>query len=224
MNYKILLAFLFFAPALCQDYYADVIINVQDSKVSIEGLTNHPGLISNNNSSFLTFSNNYYLLNISIPGNFSNYAYEIVLPKEAIINYLKTPKIMSMNYWDEKLIIKGLGSDEEFKAIVQYKLSSSNQSSLIFLIIALTSLPIIIAYVLFNKKYKNSKINYFSLTQRQSEIMKIIEKKKMVEQRFLENTLKVPKAAISRNVNSLLKKGLITKQRKGVVNLLTIAK
>jgi len=222
MNYKLILMFLLIAPVFCQEYYADVVINVEGLSLTITGLTNHPGLISNY-SRFLAYSNNYYLLNISLAGNFSNYVYELVLPKDIMINYIKTPKVMSMTYEQDKLIIKGLGSDEEFKAVVQYKLKSSNYLAYYLLILSALIIIGVIVYFKFFKKTAGRKINYSALTDRQAVIMKIVENKKEVEQRFLEKTLNMPKAAISRNVSALIRKGLIKKERKGVVNLLILA-
>jgi len=224
MNYRLLLAFLLFTPALCQDYYADIVIRVDNMQVNIDGITNHPELMSSNYSGFLTNSKGYYLLNISPQGNFSNYVYEIILPKEITINYIKTPNIMTMTYDYDNLIIKGLGTDEEFKAIVQYKLNSSNLMIYLGIILALVAFALIIYLKLYAKKSKANRINYSSLTDRQASIMRIIESKKEVEQRFLEKNLNMPKAAISRNVNAILRKGLIKKERKGVVNLLILAK
>ncbi|MDD2679088.1 MAG: MarR family transcriptional regulator [Candidatus Nanoarchaeia archaeon] len=221
MNCKSLMLLFFIPLAFSQNYYADIVINAEGSELSITGITNHPELISNY-SKFLAYNNGYYLLNISLSDNFSNYVYEIILPKDVTINYIKTPKFISMAY-GQNLIIKGLGSNEEFKAVIQYKLAPQNNLTH-YLIALMVIVAGVIFYFKFFKKKKKTGINYSALTDRQAKIMKMIMNKGEVEQKYLENFLGMPKAAVSRNVNSLIRKGLIKKEKKGVSNLLILAK
>ncbi|MBU2442886.1 MAG: winged helix-turn-helix transcriptional regulator, partial [Nanoarchaeota archaeon] len=53
------------------------------------------------------------------------------------------------------------------------------------------------------------------------EIMRIIEKnKKPITQAALEKILKIPKSSLSRNIDSLVRKDIITKEGKGMSNVL----
>ncbi|MBN1923207.1 MAG: hypothetical protein JW791_00420 [Nanoarchaeota archaeon] len=224
MNKKFLLLFLLTPLVFAADYYADVSIVVDNNGlVSISGLTNHPILNTVESSDFTTFGNNYWLLNITLLDVFSNYVYEITLPEGAVINYINTPDIMSISHDNGNMIITAIGNDEPFKAVVQYSVRQSfNYFQLLwFLVIPLA----VIAYFYLKKSKKRAKkIDYFLLTERQASIMRIVEKKKKVTQKQLENILNLPKSALSRNIESLIRKDLIVKERKGLTNVIMVKK
>ena len=218
--YSLIILFLLMNNVFAINYYANVNINVVDENVFITGLTNHPELYNGDYNHFLTFSEPYYLLNISLFDNFSNYVYEINLPANAIINYMKTPNIMSLDYESNKITITAIGTNEPFKAIIQYSLKDSSVNYYYFLL--LIPLFALIFFFLINKSKK--KINYLILTSRQLEIFKLIEKKDGITQKEIEQKLDMPKAALSRNIESLVKKDFINKEKKGVTNLLFVKK
>jgi uncharacterized membrane protein len=77
-------------------------------------------------------------------------------------------------------------------------------------------------YGFIKKKSPAKKIDYSLLTKREAMIIKLVKKKKRITQKMLEKELSIPKSAISRNVKSLVKKELITKQKKGMTNVLML--
>ncbi|HNV00949.1 MAG TPA: winged helix-turn-helix transcriptional regulator [archaeon] len=86
-----------------------------------------------------------------------------------------------------------------------------------------------IYYIIKNKKnstkQNNNKITYDkdALTERQLKIMELLEKNDgKITQSELQKTLNYPKAALSRNLNSLEKKDIISKERKGMTMLVKI--
>lgn len=224
MKKRVIILLLFLPAVFAQNYYADVTISVDsEGIVSINGLTNHPTLYSNNYSDFISKKQDYFLLNVSLNDEFTQYVYTISLPPGAVINYLNTPKVMSITNKQDNIIITAVGSDESFKAAVQYSLNDSFSKS--YMILIYLTPFIILYFLIFRNKNKNKNfVDYSLLTDRQESIMRIIEKKKRVTQKRLEKDLDIPKSSLSRNINSLINKGLIEKRKKGMTNILILKK
>ena len=84
---------LFVSPVSASALYADVKVEVSnDGLVTIHGDTNFPGLLVEDSPDFTSKKGGYWLLNISVHERFSSFIYELHLPRNAVINYLKTPK------------------------------------------------------------------------------------------------------------------------------------
>ena len=113
-------------------------------------------------------------------------------------------------------------------------LIETNQSLIIItLILILSIILIIVLYVKKKNKFitdttltKDSKqYNLSGLTDRQKKIMELlIERNRPLTQTEIQQELKIPKAAVSRNINSLEIKGLIEKEKIGMSNLIKIKK
>jgi len=89
---KALILILLFLPIVyAQDYYADIEINVDDAGfVTINGQTNHPNLLIENSPIYTSKKQDYWLLNITLNEEFSEYVYSVDLPTSASINYIKS--------------------------------------------------------------------------------------------------------------------------------------
>lgn len=218
MKKAIILLFilLFISPAFA-DYYADVDIVVNENGVvSISGLTNHP-LLSSGDYNYTHENLGFWMLNITLEETFSNYVYSLTLPSGAVINYLRTPSIMSLGEEDGHIVITAIGNDEPFKAVIQYNIETQETINYYYFLFLLLLIPLF-----FIRKKKVNKIDYLLLTNRQKQIMKIVEKKKQITQKELETRLKFPKSSLSRNIESLIRKRLIKKEKKGVTNVLIL--
>jgi len=67
--------------------------------------------------------------------------------------------------------------------------------------------------------------NLKGLSERQRKIMKLlIEQKRPLTQTDIQKELKMPKAAVSRNIRTLERKRLIEKEQIGMSNLITLKK
>lgn len=207
-----------------QDYYADVKIDVtSDGFVTIKGETNHPLLKIEKSPEYTQKKGKYWLLNITIDDIFSDYIYELNLPDNAVINYIKTPSLSRIGYEDGISVI-GTGKDKKFFIITQYYMTFNKKNKSILLYVLIILLIGIIVYYFYKKK-KKKPYNPDILTERQKQIMKIIEKsKKPVTQAMIEKKTKLPKSSLSRNIESLVRKGILKKESKGMSNVLFLKK
>lgn len=221
-----------------EEYYADLVIDVDNSGyVTIDGVTNHPDLLVDNTETYTWKKQSYWLLNITKNENFSDFIYNLNLPRGSSINYIKTSGSIRIEENFGNLLIKGFGQNESLSIIVQYQIKNTSFNvlmlTLIFLVIVL-SLYIIVSKLkpkkkdlLDTNKKTDEKIdyNFKGLSGRQIKIMKLlIDSEKPLTQRDIQKELDMPKAAVSRNVHSLELKGLIEIEKIGMSNLIRIKK
>lgn len=221
-----------------ENYYADIIIDVDSSGfVTINGITDHPDLLIKNTEMFTSKKQGYWLLNITKDDIFSDFVYVITLPKESSINYIKSSGFISIENNEGNLLVKGFGENESLSILIQYqteKLTEDqiirNDILLISLLICIIILIIILIILFINEKPKSdqSKPNGYDfkgLNQRQKEIMNLLIQKDIpITQTEIQKELKIPKAAVSRNIRGLEIKGLIEKEQIGMSNLIRIKK
>jgi uncharacterized membrane protein len=220
------------------DYYADITIELDSSGfVTIDGITNHPNLLIKNTEIYTSKKQNYWLLNITKDDVFSDFIFDLTMPKGSTINYIKSSGFIGIEENNGNLFVRGFGENETFSVLIQYQIAKLTENqifeldfifiSLIFLIIILI---IILVYIIINEKPKIEKTkpndnNFKGLNQRQKEIMNLlIDKNTPLTQTEIQRELNIPKAAVSRNIRSLELKGLIEKEQIGMSNLIRIKK
>ena len=257
----LILIFLLIIPIINAQYYADVKIYINDDgSVDINGKTNFDNLKNITNSHMFTSKEKaIWTLNISFNQTFDNYIYELILPQNSEVTYIKTTPFFRITEEDDKIKLIGTGEDREFSILVQYKLSSTNsitKNREINWMIVISALLIIVgAVVLRNLGFKlkrdinkernvkdlnlNDKNNNnsdgqdskeklqpkFTLSNfplRQQEIIKLLQKNKTLTQKQLEASMQIPKSSISRNVKTLVLKGIIKKESVGQSNYLSL--
>ncbi len=226
----LLIVLLIINISVAEDYYADVTINVDSTGlVSIEGETNHPGLDIESSQEFTSKDGKYWLLNISIDDYFSNFIYEITLPKNAVINYMRLPEFARIENSNKGLTIIGTGENKMFNIVIQYSLNNiTTQNYLLIILIFIFALimlgGIYYLYIRTKKLSKHLPDTKF-LTERQKLIFDIVKKnKKPITQAQIEKITKLPKSSLSRNIESLVRKGLLQKEQKGMSNVVFIKK
>ena len=242
----ILVIFLFFlsSPSVyADDYYADITIDVDDSGfVTIEGITNHPDLLSEDTEVYTSKKQSYWLLNITKDEVFSDFVFFLTLPEESSINYIRSSGSIRIEESLGNLIVKGFGQNESFYVVVQYQIEKSSDSGILIgidflfvfsLLIVIFALIFTIVYFsrskVFSKPEKaidfTEQYNLKGLNERQKKIMKLlIELKKPLTQSDIQKELKIPKSAVSRNIRGLELKGLIEKEQIGMSNLIRLKK
>jgi uncharacterized membrane protein len=233
-----------FSSVCAEDYFADIQITVNDTGiVDIDGITNHPDLLVENSNLFTFKKQSYWLINITKKEVFSDYIYMLTLPNGAIVNHIKTSGFVGIEEESGKLIISGTGQNEELSIVVQYQIKSTldEQSPFDFiilftLVLLIIILTIFLVYLIFKNKQKESiksdveiadevKYSLKGLTDRQKEIVQLlINVKRPLTQIDIQKELKIPKAAVSRNVHSLEIKGLIEIEKVGMSNLIRLKK
>lgn len=215
-------------------YYADVDIEVDNAGISaITGTTNHPQLQTGTSENFTSKQGSFWLLNVSVKETFSVYVYSIKLPENAVINYLKTSSQVRIQIDSGKLTIHGTGENEAFSLLVQYSISPKKRSYYL-VVYGVTVLLLGLVYYVIKQRKKLSiikevssvvplpKYNPATLTERQRLIVELLKKSKNpVTQKTLENELKLPKSALSRNIESLVRKGILKKEKKGISNIIS---
>lgn len=226
--FTIFVTFVLFIPMVSSEqYYADLVISVDESgNVDISGLTNHPAL-QGTFQNYTSKSGSTWTLNISPGGDFSDFLYEIILPEKAMISYIKAPGSIYIEN-SGSLVITGSGKNSELSLIVQYQIKPEKQDWLIPSIIILFSFSLVVFFLL-RKKAENAsesvKINKSALTDRERQIVSILEKNKDgITQSRLQKELALPKASLSRNVKSLVRKGVVVKSEKGMTNHISLKK
>ena len=218
-----------FAQEQTNTYYADINIAVDNSgNALISGISNHPLLTAGMTSNLTSKKGNHWLLNISPKGTFSDAYYKIQFPKDTIINYIKAPQIARIEYSDEGLAVISTAKNQPISVIIQYRiepelLKSINPILLIVFVILLVAL-LIAAIIIIRKKINfvhKQKFDFGILHGRQKEIMKLIIKLGgQTTQKALENILTIPKSSLSRNIDSLSRKGFIEKHASGMTNVI----
>jgi uncharacterized membrane protein len=224
------------------DYYADLSITVDFSGfVTIEGLTNYPNLTIQNTEKYTSKQQSVWLLNITKQEMFSEFVYDLTLPKGSSISYIKSSGSIRIEESLGNLIVRGFGENESLSIIIQYQtekrenfpLLENTVYLLLLLAIVIVSIFILILF-LKGKKIKgiqptaNTKEplgDMNGLNHRQKQIMKLLhEKNTPLTQTDLQKELQIPKASISRNVRGLERKGLIEKEQIGISNLIRLKK
>ena len=265
--------------AFGQNYYADIQIYVEnDGSTTILGNTDFP--LFNNSTNVQTFTSkdgNLWTLNISTTEVFDNFVFELNLPENANINYIKTTPNFRIETENNRIKIIGIGENKPFTLLVQYKVNPvskffSEKNILFGLIVFFIISLLIIIFVGFrivkklklnlrdeieklkkratnvtnaklhiNNKENNKEskpvqkvqplnikekekpsIDLTLFSPRQQDIIKILQGKDKITQKELESIMKIPKSSISRNIQTLVIKGIIKKENVGLTNYISL--
>jgi hypothetical protein len=204
------------------DYYADVNIVVDErGLVTVAGNTNHPNLTAVKSSYYTSKKGEIWTLNITLPDDFSNYIYELDLPKDSVLNYLKTPKLSRIEDDYGRMKIIGTGQDKPFVVVAQYRIDYARRAFPYSLaIVPLGVFGLALHLILRRKKTKGPDFHMESLSDRQKVILELVRKHKTLSQSKIEKITGLPKASLSRNIESLVRKGILKKEEKGMTNMI----
>ncbi len=222
--------------ASAETYYADVSFNIgNDGNVLVKGLTNHPQLAERTTQEFTSKKGWYWVFNATIEDNFSNFVYTINLPEGAVINYIKSSTPVRIG----NTFVKATGKDAKLQIAMQYSIEPTSSKGYIPIIAAAVIAAIVIAILILRKKQpvhhadlQHSDIqkqeawyDKDTVTDRQRQIIEIIESEaKPVTQKQLEERMSIPKSSLSRNIESLVARGIVRKDTKGMTNVITLNK
>lgn len=230
--------------------YADLKIDLQnDGSVTINSDSNLNEFKNITNSQKFTSKNKkYWIFNLSSINSYEDFIYELNLPINAKINYIKTTPTFRIETGENSIKIIGTGSNKPINILIQYSFNNklTNIVSYVkndtfrylfyFALLVLFISLIIIFDLMFRDKNKNLRPDYVEkkievkkekvlisiLSQRQQDIINILKENKKITQKELENIMKIPKSSISRNVKTLEIKGYIIKNGVGVTNYLSL--
>ncbi|HWR27330.1 MAG TPA: MarR family transcriptional regulator [Candidatus Thermoplasmatota archaeon] len=231
------------APSIqAADYYADLTITVDFSGfVSIAGLTNYPNLTIQNTEQYTSKQQSYWLLNITKQETFSEFVYDLTLPKGSSISYMKSSGSLRIEENLGSLIIRGFGENESLSILIQYQTEKQGgsilQDTIIYLILLPAILLVTLLILFFYLKEKKTRGlpseavikeplgDMKGLNHRQKQIMQLLHERNIpLTQTDIQKELEIPKASVSRNIHGLERKGLIEKEQIGMSNLIRLKK
>jgi len=223
----VLLIFVFSVSfSSAQNYYADITVIIdKDGSVDISGPTNYLNLFSiKDNKSFTVKNEKFWTINLTTSEKFSQYIMNVEFPESTSLNYLEASNVLSIKEEGGKLIVTIIGDSEPIHFMAQYSYEETKSiGSLSFILIALGIIIICSLIAYYRKTNISKKINFDNLTDRQTMIVKELDKNKgKITQKKLEKILNIPKASLSRNIDSLVKKNIILKDKKGLTNILRL--
>jgi hypothetical protein len=108
-------------------YYANIEIFVDESgRTTIDGLSNLDSLdLIDNSFEYTSKKGSLWTLNITTKESLDNFIYELNLPKNSEINYIKTTPTFRIVNEDGGVQIIGTGEDKPLTIIVQYKFNKT---------------------------------------------------------------------------------------------------
>jgi uncharacterized membrane protein len=231
------------APSLqAVNYYADLTITVDLSGyVTIDGFTNYPNLTIQNTEQYTSKQQSYWLLNITKQETFSEFVFDLTLPKGSSISYIKSSGSIRIEENLGSLIVRGFGENKSFFILIQYQIekqgSSFLQENIVYLILLPAILLVTFLIIFFYLKEKKTRglplvedkkeplVDLKGLNHRQKQIMQILHERNVsLTQTDIQKELQIPKASVSRNIHGLEQKGLIEKEQMGMSNLIRLKK
>jgi uncharacterized membrane protein len=242
MNKVILLIILLLSASIvnAEDYYADVTFDISsDGSVKISGLTNHPYLQNTTTQDLTTKIRENWAIDINLPETFSEFVYTIKFPEGSEVGELNLPSTYRTTTEGNRIVLIGTGDNTKFVIKANYKINTPQQPIYFtFIIVLILAIIIVIvgAIIHTQNKKKNeaqpvqnietqTSYNKDALTDRQGQIMEYLEKNNgKATQAELQKITNLPKASLSRNLDSLEAKGIIGKERKGMTMLVFLVK
>ena len=221
--------------------YADVTFTVDTSGVvTTTGIADVHSLPIGVSDNYTSKAKGVWTLNISTPETLDSFVYAVVLPQGATVNYIggKGARITTV---DNTVVIRGSGQDTVLAITAQYSLEAEQKESNSFAWLPL-SIALLVLAVLWlalrgmrsrpvkaqtiekTEQTANAPQYIEGLPDRQREIIKLLRiAGGTLTQRQVELALKLPKSSVSRNVESLRRRGIIEKAQLGMSNTLTLS-
>jgi uncharacterized membrane protein len=231
----IFLVLIISCPVFSQEDYADLNLKVDDKGiVYFSGTTNYEPFNQEKSEYFTSKKGPYWLLNITTKEKFSDYYIAVEFPKNTEINYIKTAGSFRITETPNLKLIT-TGKNEPVEIVVQYVLISRPINYLTFAVAILLSSIVILILFFFSKhkkpkqekinsdKTSNEKLNIIkhTLTENQKLILEVLlQTKEPISQKQLQHRTSLPKATLSRNLELLKQKNIISKQSRGMVNVI----
>jgi uncharacterized membrane protein len=219
-------------------YYANLEIDISENGlVEIDGITNFEKFKNLQTQNFTSKKKEFWILNISTQEMFEDYIFTLNLPKGTKINYIKTTKKLRIEDNEDKISLIGTGENQKLNILVQYKIQNekTNQNYIFWVVLGFVFIiGFYLSYFLkfsnrknnlrnknknlndLNKEVKSIDYSKLKLNERQKQIINIIKTRKETTQKQIIEIMKIPKSSVSRNVQSLISKGIIKSRKTGI--------
>ncbi|MBN2251559.1 MAG: winged helix-turn-helix transcriptional regulator [Candidatus Altiarchaeota archaeon] len=232
----ILLFTLFLASCVyAETYYADLLADLDGSGTAyLSGRTNHPLLESRETDDLTSKEGSHWLFNLTLPAGdvFTDYVYEVRLPEGASVNYVKASGSFRIAAKEGRIAIIGFGEDGTLFIVIQYQPAGRGAVFPYEAVFGVLALVLVLFLFWFYRKKRPLRRSgepeddfgaEDSLTERQKDILRLMrEAGRPVNQTLVSETLGLPKSSVSRNVEALVKKGMIEKKRDGMSTMLSL--
>ena len=223
-----------FVPFAYSQLYADVAFDVSENgEIEITGDTNYK-LFSGVTNELTSKNGSLWTLNIQSP-RMDTFEYVIILPDGATIKHIKANSDVSIEDVSGTLAIGGVGNNKPIDIVVQYttngKKTSITMSAVIIALLIIAIVFLVVKNGILKKPNKKEEkvqkteepkkqLDRKRFTDRQLEIIDYLQKNGTVTQAELEKELDLPKSSLSRNIDTLVQKGTIFKEAKGMSNVI----
>ena len=112
------------------NYYANLNITLfNDGSISIINPDTNDNEFKNiyHSQKFTSKNKQYWILNITSNKIFENFIFKLTLPKNIVINYIKTTPHLRFENQNSQLKLIGIGENKPIQIIIQYKIDSSEK-------------------------------------------------------------------------------------------------
>lgn len=203
-------------------FYGDLTFDVKDTgDVEMSGKTDYASFQGTSNV-LTSKERNIWSFNLTSPV-FDKYTYLITLPKYSAINYITANNKFVIGEKDGVIAVTGSGNKKPLDVFIEYSIDREDNSNNTILIIAGIVLILIIGIAVYIVKRKKTapkkELKRDLYTERQLKILDYLQKHGNVTQAVLEKELNIPKASLSRNIKTLVQKGIIFSETKGMSNI-----
>ena len=226
---------LIFAAALCvclqavsaEEYYADVVFDVESSgRSSVSGRANHPLLEAGVVDSLTSKMGGDWLFNLTLPEGdvFSEYVYAVRLPEDAAVSHVESTGQFRIVTDGGRITVRGVG-EGMVSVVIQYGILERQSGVPVYVyVVAAAALLGGAGYVLYSRRVSvRPSYDDGVLTDRQRDILRIVSGEgKAVNQALVCERLGLPKSSVSRNVDGLVRLGLLRKTRTGMSTMLSL--
>lgn len=222
----LLLLLILVAAVTGQNYYADLSVDINaDGSATFSGITNHPQL-TGTTSEFTSKKGEYWIFNLSVPETFDTSVIKVNLPADAVMNYVQGKGIAISS---EKGISITQVSEGPLAFAVQYKIGPTKDDWMITVLASVATIFVFwliftLAHRAGKKRAKKALPEYIKgLPPRQREILQLVrDAGGRLTQKQIEERMSIPKSSISRNIDGLVRKGIIEKQSLGLSNIIKL--
>ncbi len=210
-----------------EEFYADVLFDVDSSgRSSVSGRANHPFLAEGVVDSLTSMRGGVWLFNLTLPEGdvFSEYVYAVRLPEDAAVNYVKSGGQFRIVTDGGRITVRGVG-EGRLSAVVQYSILERESGVPVYVYVAAAAaLAGGAGLVLYSRSRRVSPVvGGGVLTDRQRDILGIVSGEgRPVNQALVCERLGLPKSSVSRNVDGLVRMGLLRKTRTGMSTMLSL--
>ncbi len=201
-------------------YYADVSMDVSDAgSVEIKGDSNYEKFNGTTNA-FTSKHGENWTFALSEP-LFDEYICEIILPKYATINSIKTNVQTKIEERNGRLVITVAAIESEIDVNIIYSIDKTEPVKFVaYYIIGFIFVVFGSIYLKLRFNSKKTKLDRKKFTDRQWDIVSYLIKHGTVTQAQIEKELNLPKSSLSRNIKTLVQKGTLFKETKGMSNVI----